>query len=277
MARWNEAVQAAECGRQIRALLASDDVGAGAVLQAASLSRGFQVQRLAHWLVNTVGPQTLSGPFRGMRIVPMQLGSLLMPRLLGTYESEIAHLFAALGRFDRVVDVGSAEGYYAVGCLVAAGHLRTIAFDTSAQAIACCQRAAELNGVADRLDLRGYCTSEELVSLADPRTLVVIDIDGAELDLLLACPPAGLAAAEMIVEAHRWRQSTTGEPIAAHLAATHTVTIYRQHAKDAGAFEVFRNESQHARLLATWEGRDNEVWLHLRPKPGGAGDAGPAA
>src|SRR5262245_38241665 len=61
--------------------------------------------------------KVLSGPFAGMPYIDHAFGSALLPKLLGTYEREAS---AALGKlceskYDTVVDIGTAEGYYAVG------------------------------------------------------------------------------------------------------------------------------------------------------------------
>src|SRR5207302_355482 len=75
----------------------------------------------SHLLANTYiakhGARILGGPFAGMEYVSAATEGALVPRLLGTYESELhPHLqaFAEAG-LDCVVDVGCAEGYYAVG------------------------------------------------------------------------------------------------------------------------------------------------------------------
>src|SRR5438105_426555 len=61
----------------------------------------------------------LDGPFRGLRYPSASsLHSGLLPKLLGTYEAElhgpIEHLLKSR-TYGAVVDVGAAEGYYAVG------------------------------------------------------------------------------------------------------------------------------------------------------------------
>src|SRR5215208_3855790 len=61
--------------------------------------------------------KVLSGIFAGMRYVRDAVGGQLYPKLLGTYELELVPVIQALNRkrVARIVDVGAAEGYYAVG------------------------------------------------------------------------------------------------------------------------------------------------------------------
>src|SRR5687767_8100107 len=71
-------------------------------------------------LVNTYksreGSRIWNGPFKGMEYVDAQTEGALIPRLLGTYECELhPHLERLAGEgLDCVIDVGCAEGYYAV-------------------------------------------------------------------------------------------------------------------------------------------------------------------
>src|ERR1700678_538077 len=60
------------------------------------------------------GAAVLHGPFSGMKYPEASIQSRhSVPRLLGSYESELHEAIAAgLGyRYERVIDIGSAEGY----------------------------------------------------------------------------------------------------------------------------------------------------------------------
>jgi hypothetical protein len=58
-----------------------------------------------------------SGPFKGMKYTrPTVLSRHATPTLIGQYEREIyPSLMEAAGRVEAVIDIGHAEGYYAVG------------------------------------------------------------------------------------------------------------------------------------------------------------------
>ncbi len=108
--------------------------------------------------------RVLSGPFAGLRyppsFVPLQLFS--GPYQVGSFELELhpaVESIAAAGPA-TVVNVGSAEGYYAVGMALRAPAARVIGFELDADLRAAAARLAAANGVADRLDLRGLCTVE---------------------------------------------------------------------------------------------------------------------
>ena len=70
-----------------------------------------------------------AGPFAGMRYAGLPSGSTAGPKLLGSYESEIAAWIEGLcgARLDTIVDVGCAEGYYAVGMAMRCPAARVLA------------------------------------------------------------------------------------------------------------------------------------------------------
>lgn len=63
------------------------------------------------------GGVILSGPFKGLMYPRESVGSAWAPKLLGTYESELSPTIERIvsGGYRSVVDIGAAEGYYAVG------------------------------------------------------------------------------------------------------------------------------------------------------------------
>lgn len=73
---------------------------------------------VAAHLERMLGLTVRRGPFAGLRYPSHDaVGSSLWPKLLGSYEAELAPTFEALCAtpYRTVVDVGAAEGYYAVG------------------------------------------------------------------------------------------------------------------------------------------------------------------
>ena len=75
--------------------------------------------RIGEALVERYGSQVQSGPFRGLSYLPYATGSALLPKLVGSYEDHLHEVFATVlqNKYDVVVDVGCAEGYYVV-CLL---------------------------------------------------------------------------------------------------------------------------------------------------------------
>jgi hypothetical protein len=169
------------------------------------------------------------GPFAGMRYVSEAAGSSLPPKLVGSYEIELA-AFVELGiesGWRTVVNVGCAEGYYAVGLARRLGDCRVLAYDASADAQRLCRAMAELNGVADRVEVGGAVDADaraRVVGEAGAGTVVLCDCEGAELALLREEDAPRFARAHLVVELHDFIVPGCGDEIARRFRATHYVT-----------------------------------------------------
>lgn len=170
----------------------------------------------------------LAGPFRGMNYGSTKaLCSALYPKLLGTYEHELAEVFeAALARnHPLVVDVGAADGYYAVGFAFRQPGTRVIAYDQDPRARAELAKLAELNGVAGRVEIRGRCEPAELAGLKEPAGLMIVDCEGFEDIALSPENIAALAGWEFIIETHDGFVPGVTKRLVGRFEATHRVRI----------------------------------------------------
>jgi hypothetical protein len=169
------------------------------------------------------------GLFKGMKYpeVGHTSGSSFFPKVLGTYEQEVYPVLAAAvaGGIGDVVDVGCAEGYYAIGMALVSPASTVHAFDTNAEAIAMCQELARLNGVSDRVKTGGWCDPAALLALdLRPRSLVISDCEGYEKELLTPEVIARLAACFFLVEVHDCYDPTISGILLERFAGTHRVT-----------------------------------------------------
>jgi len=166
-----------------------------------------QSKEYINHLINDISPThtVISGPFQGMVYSTLQsAGSMLAPKILGTYEAELALLFKKerLNSYEIVVDVGCAEGYYAVGIALSTDKPHIVAYDTSDTARKMCQELALKNQVEQRIDIRSTCTSEELKELRNMRGLVISDCEGYEMELFTKDSVSFLANSDLIIEVH---------------------------------------------------------------------------
>ena len=108
--------------------------------------------RLADHFVAVHGDQVLHGPFVGLRY--WRGGDAAVAKLLGAYESEISPWFthALAASPPLFLDLGAADGYYAVGVKVASPDTEVVAFEISATARRELVELATLNGVT--IDIR---------------------------------------------------------------------------------------------------------------------------
>jgi hypothetical protein len=172
--------------------------------------------------------EILAGPFEGMKYGSTKaLCSALYPKLLGTYEQELsAAIDAALSRNHRlIVDVGAADGYYAVGFAFRQSTARVIAYDQDPRARAELAKLADLNGVANRIEIRGRCEPAELAAIKEPRGLMIVDCEGFEEYALSPENIAALNGWEFIIETHDGFVPGITKLLVERFALTHQVQV----------------------------------------------------
>lgn len=121
-------------------------------------------------------------------------------------------------------DVGCAEGYYAVGLALRLPEAHVVAFDIDSRSLGVCADMATLNGVRDRIEFRARCTPSALSTLCGSETLLVMDCEGCELDLLDPGVVTSLRSTRIIAEMHDFVMAGTTKKIASRFAPTHDVS-----------------------------------------------------
>jgi hypothetical protein len=221
----------------------------------------------------------LNGPFKGMRYATARsAGSTLVPKILGSYERE---LHGVIGRVlavehSDIVDIGCAEGYYAVGLGMRFPRAAIHAFDTSARARRLCSEMARLNGVSQRLALGGHCDETTLVDLPlGPRALVISDCEGYEAQLFTDRAAARLAGHDVLIEVHDAHDPELSGRLQQRFAGTHDVTVIesiddKRKLRDAGYREIAAYDARTQHRLVR-EGRAGLMeWLYLTPRSAAA-------
>jgi hypothetical protein len=123
-----------------------------------------------------------SGPFTGM-IYPIESATnrWSVPKLLGSYESELHPFLGVVGnrKYDCVIDIGSAEGYYASG-LALMLQVPVYAYDPEPYEKEFSAKMSERNGVANLVRMADLFTVDDMRRFAGMRVLVVCDCEGFE-------------------------------------------------------------------------------------------------
>ncbi len=177
-----------------------------------------------------------TGPFTGMRYGRFSTGSVVLPKLLGTYESELHPTLSDLpfSAYDRCVDVGAGEGYYAVGLCYRHPHLQMTAFESDPKGRRQIRRLAQMNGVSDRVAIQGHCGSDALGSAILPgeRCLLIMDVEGFEATLLDPRQVKALAGVDFIVEVHPEHDPALESILWSRFDQTHDLHIIRRQARE---------------------------------------------
>jgi hypothetical protein len=166
-----------------------------------------------------------------MQYVESAVGSMLGPKLLGTYESEIVDIIEELvrNRYDRIIDIGAAEGYYAVGLLRRDKSTWMIAFEATENGQKLLAEMAERNDVSSRLDVRGQCTTADLqISIGNNMEVAIVcDIDGGEYELLDPVRVPALKSCDILVETHDCYNPKITSTLMERFRSTHTIKRVR--------------------------------------------------
>jgi len=248
------------------AILGRGDLGASAKLAAvfeATLAQ--RIDAIARGVAPRLGATVLGGPFVGMAFDRAIAEGCLLPKLLGCYEAEIAPVVAGVGArgYDVIVNVGCAEGYYAVGLARLAPSARIVASDRNPRARAKCGEIARRNGVGDRVTVRDALAVEDWAAFAGQRVFVLCDIEGAEDALLDPVAAPALCGFDLLVEVHP-DAGLVPEAFAARFASSHDADWYHPAARDPEAFPQLAGLSPLDRALVLVERLTPTPWVHLR-------------
>jgi len=246
-------------------------------LDAAQLN--LILRRLAIWRSSMIANTYVSrqgttvgyGPFKGMDYAVAATEGALAPRLLGAYERELhSHIEAFIAQgVDHVIDIGCAEGYYAVGMARRLPDAIIHAYDINPRAQAACGVLAARNGVADRVRIGGEFAPATFADFAGKNCLVIVDIEGAEDDLLAPAASPALCGMSLIVETHELFRPGLMARMTARFAPSHDILVVGHEANTTPEPPWLAELNHMDRLLAVWEWRSGPTpWLVMRPRRG---------
>ena len=235
-------------------------ISARRFIQEIERRRG--LDKLNRDYVAKYGRRVLQGPFKGMEYSPMTDGRHVGARLAGCYELELNDAVERCCNtpYASVIDVGCAEGYYAVGFARRIPGAEVTAFDTDPWARRACGTIAEANGVSARIHLDGYCSPAGLRSaIGAGRTLIVLDCEGYEAVLLDPHSIPELARCDLIVELHD-APPAPDHPLVAKFRESHEIELITGRPRTGAEVEMLRDlpPSERLRLIdelrQPWQG-----------------------
>jgi hypothetical protein len=212
-----------------------------------------------------------AGPFTGLALA----SNAPLPHLLGTYERELHDVIESLcGRpWQRIVNVGGGNGFYAAGLGRRIADAELVVFELDAEARDVIAETIARNGLAARTRILGVADPvglEAACAGASP-TLVVMDVEGAELELADPALVPSLRRATIVVETHDVIRPGCRDTVAARFAGTHTLIAIATRARTLDDFPAsvsprLRRFAPARCLGAVQEWREGaQEWLILEP------------
>lgn len=174
-----------------------------------------------------------AGPFAGMNYIHDTIAGGYVPKLLGIYERELHMIIMSLSalRIRSVINIGAADGYYAVGLSRMFPELRVVAFEMEQRGREFLEVMAQRNGVLPQIEIRGRCELEDLSSAIGTlqQTLVLCDVEGYEDVLMDPEKVPGLRGAYLLVEIHDTKNPGVSDRIRRRFAPSHVIeTIWQE-------------------------------------------------
>ena len=172
----------------------------------------------------------LNGVFKGMKYIKKSVGSTLLPKLIGSYENELNDIFEnyKLYQFNNIIDIGSAEGFYAVGFALNFKYNKIYAFDISIKARTLLKKLADINNVSKEILINTNCTPENLLKIDLINSLILSDCEGYEKDLFLNPEVCNkLENTFIIIEAHDFLDPYISKNIISCYDKSHNIKIIK--------------------------------------------------
>jgi len=168
-----------------------------------------------------------NGHFKGMQYIKRSSGSALLPKILGSYEEPIQGWIREViedKKYENILDIGCAEGYYACGFAMRMPNTTITAYDIDEKARKNSNELKETNKLTN-IEIKAECTHEELNSKSKPNTLVFCDIEGFEKILLDPSKVPNLKYVDLIIESHDCFVPGITEELIKRFYLTHTMRI----------------------------------------------------
>ena len=178
-------------------------------------------------LIAIVGdPVVKNGFFKGMKYPSFDsVCSTIFPKIIGSYEAELKDTIQQIiqNNYNVIIDVGCAEGYYAVG-LAMQSNATVLAYDTDANARKLCLEMATLNSVQDKIQIKETFTIDDIKNLdSTKKTVIICDCEGFEKYLFTAESVPLLKNTDVLIETHDFIDLTISSTIADLFKSTHNI------------------------------------------------------
>ena len=165
--------------------------------------------------------EVVSGPFKGLKFsqrFPTK------PMLIGVWEKEISFIWDSLQEFTCIIDIGAAEGFYAVGLARKYPDKMIFAFEMNLSNQRLLQKVISDNFVKN-VEIRGKCEYDDLKDFGGKldNALMVMDCEGYEVELLNANSLTIFKNTYILVELHEMYAPGCTNELRERFSSTHNI------------------------------------------------------
>ena len=207
------------------------------------------------------------GPFSGVKYLSNSTMGSLLPKIIGSYEEPIQPWIKEVLRrkYSKIINLGSAEGYYAVGLAKGLPQSHVLASDIDYRAQILCNKLAKLNRCKNLTTERELSHEKLNKEIVKNNTLILCDIEGAEEVVLNPRKVPHLMDTDIICEVHDHvvaRNIT--DTLLTRFHQTHTITIVVDNKRNLEKYSEILKLPKNTRAFALDEGRSGIAkWMRL--------------
>ena len=227
--------------------------------------RKYGCTNITHQLIDRHGAIVQSGPFVGLQFPPSTHDRHLAHKLVGSYECELHETFNKIVKEDyqEILDIGCADGYYAVGLAQHFPNCTVHAFDTDHWARRVTEESSQLNNV-DNLSVHGKCNPDWLADYLKPNTFILSDCEGYEDHLFRPSLAPTLLQCDLLIELHEDASPGVTERLVERFQDSHSASVISTRPRHPERYNQLSFLPKEDRELAVNELRaGQQSWLFL--------------
>lgn len=217
-----------------------------------------RISTLCRILLKDTGNMVFAGPFSTMRLSE-DLNLAWDPKIIvGSYEEEVHQAINDVICMApaEIIDIGASLGYYAVGLAMKIANTKVTAFEAvetpNWQQLS---RLATINGVNKKIVQRGLCTTTELAKMCAPKSFILCDCEGGEMDILDPVEVPALKSCPMLVELHEFLRHNLVATLVSRFRDSHEITLIDGTCRNPSRYSILRKLPPAWRSVAIQETR----------------------
>jgi len=219
--------------------------------------------------------KVLNGVFKDLQYPSLNITeSTLVPKIVGSYEYQLQHWLSQIinTNYSDIVNIGSAEGYYAVGLAKKMPNTVIHCYDINEKDIEFSKQMAKANN-ASNLTWNTFCNENTLLNFAyRGKTLIICDCEGYELELFTKTVIDKCKHVDFLIELHDVVNPIISSQILSNFQSTHTFNVVNNKDVDYSMLNGLQKLSPKEREFALFEHRGGLYknifmeWVFLTPK-----------